>query len=227
MSANSISLEATRVDNILETPAILGLYFSIFSIFLESIFLRKSQIPSQNLLSIFSKAFVTKYSATTLSILFSLQEEIKNYIPNYDKEISSECNSFISDMKKKYYNENRENLKNELKTSSELNLIELQNKINKSIYWTINQIEAIINSHVQFLKNEFLDIIKILYEEKIQYLIYSENIVILNSQIEEDKLKVHKISKSFIEKINIKESIKEQNIQEGSLKKNKLYFERN
>ena len=58
-------------------------------------------------------------------------------------------------------------------------------------------------------------------------MIYSENIVILNSQIEEDKLKVHKISKSFIEKINIKESIKEQNIQEGSLKKNKLYFERN
>ena len=157
-----------------------------------------------------------------LSILFSLQEEIKNYIPNYDKEISSECNSFISDMKKKYYNENRENLKNELKTSSELNLIELQNKINKSIYWTINQIEAIINSHDHFLKNEFLDIIKILYEEKIQYLIYSENIDILNSQIEEDKLKVHKISKSFIEKINIKESIKEQNIQEGSLKKKQI-----
>ena len=157
-----------------------------------------------------------------LSILFSLQEEIKNYIPNYDKEISSECNSFISDMKKKYYNENRENLKNELKTSSELNLIELQNKINKSIYWTINQIEAIINSHDHFLYNYFLDIIIILYEEKIQYLIYSENIDILNSQIEEDKLKVHKISKSFIEKINIKESIKEQNIQEGSLKKKQI-----
>ncbi|KAK8841798.1 hypothetical protein M9Y10_026747 [Tritrichomonas musculus] len=153
-----------------------------------------------------------------LSILFSMQEEIKNYIPNYDKEIYSECNNFISDMKKKYYNENRETIKTELKASSESNLMELQNRINKSMYWTMNQIEAIINGHVQFLKNEFLDIIKILYEEKIQYLIYSENVDILNSQIEEDRLKVHEIFKSFIEKINIKESIKEQNIQEGSLK---------
>lgn len=54
---------------------------------------------------------------------------------------------------------NRDVLIREIKISSYLDLEDIKEKINERFYWTENQLQVFLSSHIQFLKEEFFEII--------------------------------------------------------------------
>ena len=86
-------------------------------------------------------------------------------------------------------------------------------------FWSEEQIDLIIRSHVTFLEEEFNRIIQSKYNDSIYDIIYEHNISILNDQINEDKEKLLIEFKSFFEYIKIKQNVVPQDFKVSGLKK--------
>lgn len=87
-------------------------------------------------------------------------------------------------------------------------------KINSKFYWTEEQMNVMLNTYVDFLKNEYFDIIRWNTKEKIYDMIYEENYDFVENQIKTDKNKIDELFQIFIDKINTKKNTVEQDIKE-------------
>lgn len=73
---------------------------------------------------------------------------------------------------------------------------------------------VMLNTYVDFLKNEYFDIIRWNTKEKIYDMIYEENYDFVENQIKTDKNKIDELFQIFIDKINTKKNTVEQDIKE-------------
>lgn len=89
-------------------------------------------------------------------------------------------------------------LTSELKKRTEFNLAYLYQKNYEKRYWTEEQMNTIINSHIQFLKNELYDIT--IYYLPINQLIFKRNNDFLDHQICEDTKRLKDCFNSYLEK---------------------------
>ena len=91
----------------------------------------------------------------------------------------------------------------------------LEEIINNEPYWTNEQIVSIIDGHVNFLKEEFFNIIHDLFPQKIFIMIYAENMNILKNKITIDSKSIHSMFDIFKENLE-KKKIIQKKLQKGA-----------
>ena len=165
-----------------------------------------------NRYSIFESSQI--YRNQLYTILSNIQKEVLLISPVFNNELNNKCSLVLSEIKKNEAKKNNELYRIELKNSSQLYLNYLEEKVNSKIYWNEEQMYFMISAYESFIKNEFLEIIQLNSSYKKISMIYENNYEILENQIKDDKIKIDDIFKSFINKINIKKTPKEQNIKE-------------
>lgn len=147
-------------------------------------------------------------------IISNLKQEITAVIPSFDDEFNNEINSILAEIKSEGNKKNRDLFESEIKISSQIYLDYLKEKINSKFYWTEEQMDLMLNTYIDFLKEEFFDIIQLNSTEQIYNMIYEDNYDIVENQIKNDKIKIQELFKAFIDKINTKKIPKEQDIKE-------------
>lgn len=156
--------------------------------------------------------------------LKQLQEEISIYFPKFDYEIINECNSIIYKMKSNFIVHSKKIIKRELKKSSNRLLSDLSKKIKEKNDWSEGLIEIISNSHIQLLKNEFFNIVKLNFgNDESFFMIYEENLNLLEKRIKKDIKKINKYLKKAIENSKIRENVKISDFQ-NEIRKNTNYM---
>ena len=91
-------------------------------------------------------------------------------------------------------------IESELELSSENNLKYLSDIINSKTYFSDKRIN-IINAHIDFLKDEFFDIIHEIYQKKDQINVFDGSRAILENQIQKDVETINKIITDFDNKV--------------------------
>ena len=122
-------------------------------------------------------------------ILLQLNLEVDSLSPFFDTDFKNKCQRILNDIRKKNSEKNG-TLKIGLKKSSEENLRYLKQVINNNYDWTKEKRNDLIESHVQFLKEDFFQIFKKTYLNDDINKYYKECISILNSQIQSDKVEL-------------------------------------
>lgn len=137
--------------------------------------------------------------------IFQLANEVNDVIPKFDEEMMNECQINMNKLTESFYQKIYPIITSEIKKSSELNLAYLYQKNYEKSYWTEEQMDTVINSHIQFLKNELYDIT--IYYLPMNQLIFKRNNDFLDHQISEDTKQLKDYFNSFLEKIKMKNSI--------------------
>lgn len=130
-----------------------------------------------------------------ITILAKIRNEILKYTPSIDIQFQNKCDEILSEIRTSKSKDYFISFSNEIENSSELNLIYLHQIINNEKFWLENEKDNLKNSHVQFLKEEFLNIIKMIYPNDVIKSIYEEYKTILYDQIQND---LNVIDKYFI-----------------------------
>lgn len=89
-------------------------------------------------------------------ILSKLYKELNIFSPSSDTDFVIEYKRIISNINTQFDDSKKSILIKELNKSSRLRLKKLDKKIKKKSYWTNELIDVINNTHIQFLKDEFL-----------------------------------------------------------------------
>ena len=97
-------------------------------------------------------------------------------------------------------------LKSELNQSSKESLDYLNYQIHRKLYWSREHITLFINKHMIFLEEEYLNILKGLFENETYYLLFEQNIEILEDQKIKDKEKIEQFFESYKKDIETKET---------------------
>ena len=151
---------------------------------------------------------------SSFQLISDLKDEVSAISPVIDEEFNNEISTIFNELKSEGNKKNRDVYEKELLNSSQIYLDYLKDKINSKFYWTEEQMDLMLNTYVDFMKEEFLDIIKLNSTEQIYNMIYEDNYDIFETRIKEDKVKINEMFKSFIDKINTKKNPKEQDIKE-------------
>ena len=130
-----------------------------------------------------------------MKIISKLQKEISEVSLSFDFAFQEQCKFIIENLKIQVNKNNREICKSEIKTSSKLKKKTLS-KYQNHEFKSIEKVQNIINEHIQFIKEEFFNIIQSLSDKKFLNVLYEDNIDILNNQINEDIRDIN----NFVEK---------------------------
>lgn len=122
----------------------------------------------------------------------------------------------MEDKRKEFSTENDGIITNELIESSSLNLDYLSSLINSHDYFQNDQKDIEIN-HINFLKNEYLDIINNYYNGKDILHAFNYNINILENQINADKERIKQIFSEYKMKLDKKDRHIERNLEDQIL----------
>ncbi|KAK8887857.1 hypothetical protein M9Y10_038916 [Tritrichomonas musculus] len=116
-----------------------------------------------------------------------ISNEVTSIAPFCDNEFNDECSHIINEIFYSNITRKKQNkLADELKLSSEENLDCLTQLINDEYYLSNEDKKNLLDNHIQFLKREYFAIIKKYYPMDFFVTIYSDNIKILEGQIEND-----------------------------------------
>lgn len=135
-----------------------------------------------------------------------------------DKKITGFCNSILSEISQEITKEKSDFIQLELKKSSTYNLAHLVNVAESKKYLTEDQIENLKIYHINFLRDEFFNIIKTIYTQNKIHLIFQDNQQILQDQIKfdtDDFISIFEEHKKIIEikkKQNIQLKLKKEQI---------------
>lgn len=155
-------------------------------------------------------------NSNSFIIISKLQEEILKSFPILDREYANQCNLIITELSHEI-NQGKSNIiANELSISSKNNLTYLSKMTEDECYLTEDQMDNIKNSHINFLKNEFFNIIKSIYpKEKIPD-VYHDNENILLDQIKKDFHSLSLIFTKFVQKLKIQKLEKSIEMEQGT-----------
>lgn len=135
------------------------------------------------------KSTLPKYAKDRVSIISSIQKESKLYYPKYDIAFANIFEMELINFAIKNNIFDKMTYINKLKDASESNLKYLDKTINQKSFFDENQIIILQQSHHNFLRKIFFDIIKDTYDGSVN-LVYENLIDILESQILEDNEKL-------------------------------------
>lgn len=152
--------------------------------------IESSQVEKENSFAIFSR----------------LKDEITEIALLIDNDFIKECRSVLSEIKSEVNRKNHDIFESEIQKSTKTYLKYLKKKINSKFYWTEEQMNVMFNTYVNFLKNDYFDIVRLNTKEKIIDMIYEENYDVVENQIKNDKVKIDKLFITFIDKINSKKN---------------------
>lgn len=141
-------------------------------------------------------------SSSSSDVFNKLGKEISIFTINSDVEFAKIVNSTKFLISTGFGNL-ASDIQKELKISSDQRLKYLQSVLHNRIYWTPAQLAVMKNSHIRFLKKEFLDIILLINEKAVVYAFDYFNSIIEN-QIENDKIKIDLMFKDFFAMIEKK-----------------------
>ncbi|KAK8840710.1 hypothetical protein M9Y10_030486 [Tritrichomonas musculus] len=151
---------------------------------------------------------------SSFALLSELRKEVSKIGPSFDIDFRNECENVLLSLKDYLNQKDHEVYSKELLKSSDSHLDYIRNKMNTKVYWTEQQMEAIKHDHIQFLKNEFFDIIKLNCIDKIYNVVYEANIDILKNQINDDMASIDAIFEPFVKRIELKKSANEKSLKE-------------
>ena len=120
------------------------------------------------------------------TIMANLQKEMRSTFPLLDSSYDEICNLILLRKKEQISRENVDVIISELTKSSNKNLCYLSDIIKNEPYWTNEQLTCIHDSHANFLKEEFFNIVHGLFPKKVFIMIYADNMNILNKKINDD-----------------------------------------
>lgn len=149
-------------------------------------------------------------------LISMLQKEILKTFPIIDRKYFDKCNLILTEISKGISQENQDYILKELHLSSVLYLGYLGYIYESRVYWTDEEIEGLKNSYVNFLKEEYFDIIKYNYPiEKIP-IIYANNEKMLLYIIKQAYEEFEFIFREYKKKIELKNQIREVEMEKGT-----------
>ena len=105
---------------------------------------------------------------------------------------------------------NRKILIAEIQNSSKNGLKHIEKSLKERLFWKEEQMIIIKDSHIRFLKEEFLDIIQFTFSKKLSDVMFENNYEILEKQIENDNKIIDGLFKPYKETIKTKQKSREQ-----------------
>lgn len=151
-------------------------------------------------------------------VLNQLHKEFTIFLPINNSEFRNECNLNYSLMRKSLTKINDDFVREELLKSSKENIEILKRFFSDKNYWTLNQINNIINSHTRFLRKEYFNIIKSISDSNIFTMIYQDNKDTLEKQIKDDEKLIKEMSEPIVKIFKEKNQIKKVKAEEVSKK---------
>ena len=134
-------------------------------------------------------------------------------MPSYDIDLRNQCISGFEYFKKNFFKTNHAQFSRELNISAASHMEYIKYQMGMKTFLTEQQMDAFQNSHIQFLKDEFLDIIRLIDENSI-YSIYEENYDILEDRINNSKDLLYSFLEPFRDQVYRKKTIQTMDIKE-------------
>ena len=174
-----------------------------------STLLYKIEIPC-SLSGLYIRIITNPEKFDAKSILIKRFNQLKKSVPDAMQQLGEEISQFTlrSDLKfakiasstqfliSTGFSDLGFSIQNELKISSDQRLTYLEFVLHEKIFWTPEQLSVMKNSHIRFLKKEFLDIILLMNEQAVTYAFDYFNYIIEN-QIKQDKARIDLMFKEF------------------------------
>lgn len=152
------------------------------------------------------------------SKLANLENESKAFYPNSDDRFACYIDMILTNLKLDNCQDIHINIVNRLKKESQNHLSYLKKKINEKKLLTEIQMNIIERSHINFLQNQFFNIIRDVSNNNFIDNYYEKNSDILDEQIKEDRIEIKKCFNRFLTNWSKKETVIEKKYEELAMK---------
>lgn len=154
----------------------------------------------------FNKLIAENNQENFATLLQKLQKELYDEIPFYDSPLIDDLNKTLNSMKSRIVINKNDHIKRELELSSATYLNYLLELIDSKPFWSKDQLDNLKFSHFDFLKEEFLDMIKDVSSPDQVANIYDESKSILDDQIDKDEVVIDELFKGIEDQFKQKTS---------------------